>query len=802
MGEEEGGEGAVSVLKRERVCVEGEGEEEESPNKKQAKEPSNDDIVSEISNPVSSPVENTSRFHPVKSGSGDFGSEETVSDEERSGNEQFVLEIPKHLSSTGVTRITFKLSKQKKDHAWDEKSPKLPKLPKKKVVASASSYPSNVKKLLATGMLDGAPVKYISLPRVRELQGVIHSGGYLCGCTNCNFSKQRVLSAYEFELHAGAKTKHPNNHIFLENGRAVYSIVQELKTAPHGVFEDVIRNVAGSALCEEGLQAWKASFEQSNSISDRNRIMEHSSVSYNGQSHDESQNLTPCSLTPYSLENHYYREKTYETDALYEPKRIAKKKVASHVSGTGCHKKVTEGSNRKRDNDLHRLVFMPNGLPDGTELAYYVKTQKLLAGYKQGNGIVCSCCNKEISPSQFEAHAGMAGRRQPYRHIFISSGLSLHDIALSLANGQVITTGDSDDMCSICGDGGDLLLCAGCPQAFHTACLKFQSMPEGTWYCSSCSDGSVSSKKATGTGPSGNSKPILIRLSRVVKAPESEIGGCVFCRSHDFSIGRFDERTVILCDQCEKEYHVGCLRENGLCDLKEIPQEKWFCCNGCSRIHTAVQSSVSCGPQTIPGPLSDMIRRKDREKGIITEDGDTVEWRILSGKSRYPEHLPLLSRAAVIFRECFDPIVAKSGRDLIPVMVYGRNISGQEFGGMYCLVLIVNSLVVSAALLRIFGQQVAELPMVATSREYQGRGYFQGLFACVENLLSSLNVENLVLPAAEEAESIWTNKFGFTKMTEQQLQNYQKEVQLTVFKGTSMLEKKVPKSLSESTTLI
>lgn len=39
----------------------------------------------------------------------------------------------------------------------------------------------------------------------------------------------------------------------------------------------------------------------------------------------------------------------------------------------------------------------------------------------------------------------------------------------------------------------------------------------------------------------------------------------------------------------------------------------------------------------------------------------------------------------------------------------------------------------------------------------------------MENLLSSLNVENLVLPAAEEAESIWTKKFGFTKMTEQQV---------------------------------
>ncbi|KFK24106.1 hypothetical protein AALP_AAs65441U000500 [Arabis alpina] len=95
--------------------------------------------------------------------------------------------------------------------------------------------------------------------------------------------------------------------------------------------------------------------------------------------------------------------------------------------------------------------------------------------------------------------------------------------------------------------------------------------------------------------------------------------------------------------------------------------------------------------------------------------------------------------------------------------------------------------------------------MVATSREYQGRGYFQGLFACVENLLTSLNVENLVLPAAEEAESIWTKKFGFTKMTEQQLQKYQREMQLTIFKGSSMLEKKVPKKtslLESSTTLI
>ncbi|ESQ45117.1 hypothetical protein EUTSA_v10010118mg [Eutrema salsugineum] len=825
-------------LKRDRLCIEEDNVEGELySNKRQAKEASYDDIRSEISNPVASPVDSTSCFrditsHPANSNlddrvgscsGNDYGSDETISDEKHSEygtsladsspseqwqpsdavSSNFVLEIPKHLSTTGITKITFKLSKPKEENlrdlpmikepaSWEGASSTLGVKTSKKIVSS--NFPSNVKKLLLTGILEGARVKYISTSPVYELDGIIHSGGYLCGCTACNFTK--VLGAYEFEKHADRKTKHPNNHIFLENGRSVYSIIQELKIAPADVLEECIRKVVGSALSEEGFQAWKESFQQDSFVTedDRNHTMENpfqSLVSYpaTGRSFDESQSSTPC-----FPESSYFRKKI-----CTEEQKPKVKKLTSQKFGLSCRKKVSERGNKKRDNDLHRLLFLPNGLPDGTELAYYMKGQNLLRGYKQGSGIVCSCCDREISPSQFESHAGMAIRRQPYRQICISSGMSLHDIALSLADGHVITTGESDDMCSICDDGGDLLLCAGCPQAFHTACLKFQSMPKGTWYCSSCNDGPVSSKTTIATD--SNMKPIVIRPRRVVKAPESEIGGCVFCRSHDFSVGKFDDRTVILCDQCEKEYHVGCLRENQLCDLKGIPQDKWFCCSDCSRIHTALQSCVSCGPQTIPTPLLDTISRKYREKGIYTDDGDTVEWRMLSGKSRYTEHQHLLSQAAAIFRECFDPIVAVSGRDLIPVMVYGRNISGQEFGGVYCLVLMVNSLVVSAGLLRVFGQKVAELPIVATSREYQGRGYFQGLFACVENLLSSLNVENLLLPAAEEAESIWTKKFGFTKMTEPQLRKYQREVQLTMFKGTSMLEKKVAR-FSESASLI
>lgn len=49
------------------------------------------------------------------------------------------------------------------------------------------------------------------------------------------------------------------------------------------------------------------------------------------------------------------------------------------------------------------------------------------------------------------------------------------------------------------------------------------------------------------------------------------------------------------------------------------------------------------------------------------------------------------------------------------------------------------------------------------------QGYFQALFSCIERLLSSLNVEKLVLPAAGDAESIWTKKLGFHKMSEDQV---------------------------------
>ncbi|KAB2622205.1 hypothetical protein D8674_024387 [Pyrus ussuriensis x Pyrus communis] len=121
-----------------------------------------------------------------------------------------------------------------------------------------NNFPSNVRSLLSTGMLDGVPVKYTAWSREKELQGVIKGSGYLCGCQSCNFSK--VINAYEFERHADCKTKHPNNHIYFENGKTIYGIVQELRSTPQNMLFEVIQTIIGSPINQKSFHLWKESF--------------------------------------------------------------------------------------------------------------------------------------------------------------------------------------------------------------------------------------------------------------------------------------------------------------------------------------------------------------------------------------------------------------------------------------------------------------------------------------------------------------------------------------------------------------
>lgn len=135
------------------------------------------------------------------------------------------------------------------------KSKSEPKQAKKE---APNSFPSNVRSLMATGILDGVPVKYVSVSR-EELRGIIKGSGYLCSCQLCNHSK--ALNAYEFERHAGCKTKHPNNHIYFESGKTIYQIVQELRSTPESLLFDAIQTVTGSPINQKAFRSWKESFQ-------------------------------------------------------------------------------------------------------------------------------------------------------------------------------------------------------------------------------------------------------------------------------------------------------------------------------------------------------------------------------------------------------------------------------------------------------------------------------------------------------------------------------------------------------------
>ncbi|KAJ7947899.1 putative Acyl-CoA N-acyltransferase with RING/FYVE/PHD-type zinc finger domain [Quillaja saponaria] len=650
--------------------------------------------------------------------------------------------------------------------------------------STLKKFPTKLKDLLATGILEGLRVKYVRglkvrLPGETGLQGVIRGSGIECYCDMCKGVE--VVMPTVFELHAGSSNKRPPEYIYLENGNTLRDVMNLCSNAPLHALEEAIRNAIGcssmktSSLC----------------LNCKEPIVE----SGNGSA------VLLCNSCIDLRESQPRPIQTSDTSTS-SPNLVVAPKLPVNVLKCSSSQGKSKGRLTRKDLRLHKLVFEEDVLPDGTELAYYARGQKLLVGHKKGVGIFCTCCNSEISPSLFEAHAGWASRRKPYLHIYTSNGVSLHELSVSLLRGGKFSIREKDNLCSICQERGSLLCCHGCPRAFHLDCVPLPCIPSGTWYCRYCQNvfqkdkyvehnaNALAAGRIVGVD---SLEQINQRCIRFVKTRKADHDGCALCRSQDFS-KKFGPRTMIICDQCEREYHVGCLKDHNMQNLMELPQGNWFCCRDCNQIHSALLDLVAHGEEKLPDSLLNVIKKKHGEKGLESEASLDINWRVLNWKlASSDETRQLLSKAVAIFHNCFDPIVdTDSGLDFIPSMLYGRTVRGQDFGGMYCAVLMVNQLVVSVAMFRIFGPEVAELPLVASNPDCQGQGYFQSLFSCIERLLGSLSVRHLILPAAEEAESIWTNKFGFQKLTQDELNKYKKQYQMMVFQETPVLLKSVP----------
>ncbi|KAM3686918.1 hypothetical protein ACB098_10G038500 [Castanea mollissima] len=112
----------------------------------------------------------------------------------------------------------------------------------------------------------------------------------------------------------------------------------------------------------------------------------------------------------------------------------------------------------------------------------------LLKGMITRAGILCNCCNKEITVREFEVHAHSNVKR-PYANIFLlRRSVSLLRCQIHVLDGirksrhcgfNLIEPRETDvdkydDACVICADGGDLICCDNCPSTIHIDCTNLK----------------------------------------------------------------------------------------------------------------------------------------------------------------------------------------------------------------------------------------------------------------------------------------------------------------------------------------
>ena len=104
-----------------------------------------------------------------------------------------------------------------------------------------------------------------------------------------------------------------------------------------------------------------------------------------------------------------------------------------------------------------------------------------------GSGIICSCCTNIYTLSGFTAHAGCNSHQPATNLYFCRDRKFLFQRQLDLMREKVRNFTRKpleracmkrhktwNDVCSVCCDGGELILCDRCPSAFHEKCLKLQ----------------------------------------------------------------------------------------------------------------------------------------------------------------------------------------------------------------------------------------------------------------------------------------------------------------------------------------
>ena len=438
-------------------------------------------------------------------------------------------------------------------------------------------------------------------------------------------------------------------------------------------------------------------------------------------------------------------------------------------------------------------------------------------------GVVCGttglihCANtgKWVNDTQFEKNAG-SGAKKPCYSIYKADGSNLMALSVLLegvpqqrgsqkqgaagpgqalgqgkrqrkpkrffgcldapVSGMQMTLDWNDDLCRVCSDGGELICCEGCPGAFHKECVGLTEIPEGDWFCPACRC-QVCQKSHV-----NSQDPLLAGLQPTSAAS--------FAAGIAKKAKGLDPCTMLICDQCQREFHAGCRH------VRQLPRGDWYCGEECRALSNRCRDVCAAGER----PLGGSSGGGEEENGLSTLllDGRASKDAALARLTKQEEHEQrkrLIRRCTNVISECFLPMKdARTQKNMLPLIVRAKQCGPHDFTGFKTFVLRRRSEnggdpeVLCVATVRIFSPGCAEMPFIAVPFAHRGKGHSTRTMRELQAMLRRLGVTHLVLPALGEIKEFWEQKFGFRAMDPEERKDLLK-YKILRFPGCTLLRK-------------